>query len=243
MPECSICGATLPEFRRPSNWRQALWGGWTCPHCRHEFDRFGRHLGIAGQPRRTETLDDSTPASDPGGFTLSHTKLRILRPDLYRFPRTLLERLRLIFPQSLYLREQLQNGDTRAALVVSTNPLLVAAYTDELDCVAILQFPGRFVDDYQLRERLRLITVNLYRRSEQYDDDLMPGPNETRRWSGYHPVIADFLTDDIDKLERRKREITEDEWQRATEMGYAYLRERPGVVRDGRPVYAGEAAH
>ena len=40
----------LPEFRRPSNWRQALWGGWTCPQCRHEFDRFGRCLGIAGQP-------------------------------------------------------------------------------------------------------------------------------------------------------------------------------------------------
>ena len=213
MPACSICGAPVPEIRRPSNWRQALWGGWTCPRCQHEFDRWGRCLGIAGRPRRTETLDDSTAASSPGGFTLSHAKLRVLRPDLYRFPRPLLERLKLLFPQRLYLQEQLQNGDSRAAVVVSTNPLLVAAYTDELDCVAMLQFPKRFVDDYQLRERTRLVTVNLYRRAKDYDDDLAPGPNNTQRWTGFHPVIADFLSEDIDRLERRKGEIGEDEWR------------------------------
>jgi hypothetical protein len=154
----------------------------------------------------------------------------------------ILERVRLVFPQRLYLREQLQNGDSRAAVVVSTTPLLVAAYSDELDCVAILQFPRRFVDEYQLSERSRLITVNLYRRRDDYDDDLMPGPNATGHWTGFHPVIADFLTEDRDRVERRKQEIAEEEWQRATELGYAYVRERPGVVRDGRPVHAGEAA-
>ncbi len=39
--KCPRCGAAMPRFRRPANERQALWGGWTCPECRCEMDKYG----------------------------------------------------------------------------------------------------------------------------------------------------------------------------------------------------------
>jgi hypothetical protein len=39
---CPRCGEYLPKFRAPRSWRQALWGGSTCPHCGCEVDRRGR---------------------------------------------------------------------------------------------------------------------------------------------------------------------------------------------------------
>jgi hypothetical protein len=78
----------------------------------------------------SRTLDDSTVASNPGDITLSHQKLRVLRPDLYGFRGliySLLSALRIFPPQKEYIEEQVKYGDSRAAVVVSTNPLLVAA--------------------------------------------------------------------------------------------------------------------
>jgi len=97
---------------------------------------------------RTRTLDDTTSASDAGQITLSHDKLRVLRPDLYGLRglwKSILSVLRVGWPQRIYIEEQLQNGDSRAAVVVATFPLLIAAYTDELDCVAMLRFPDEFI--------------------------------------------------------------------------------------------------
>ena len=38
---CAVCGAELPQIRKPANSRQAMWGGWTCPKCGSELDRNG----------------------------------------------------------------------------------------------------------------------------------------------------------------------------------------------------------
>lgn len=190
---------------------------------------------------RTRTLDDTTCASDPGHITLSHTKLRVLRPDLYGLSgiwKSVLAFFGVGWPQRIYIKEQLQYGDSRAAVVVSITPLLICAYTDELDCVALLRFPYNFVHQYNLSIGTRLLTVNCYRKSQDYDQDLIPGPKLIQRWTGFHPIIADFLTDDYDRLEARKNEITEDEWQRAETMGTEYIQLRPGVARNGRPVYS-----
>jgi hypothetical protein len=39
---CAQCGILMPTFRKPANWRQFMWGGWTCPECGFELDRYGR---------------------------------------------------------------------------------------------------------------------------------------------------------------------------------------------------------
>lgn len=58
-------------------------GGWTCPVCHSEFDRWGRNIGEATSPRTTFTLDNTSYATNPGRITLSDAKLRVLRPELY----------------------------------------------------------------------------------------------------------------------------------------------------------------
>ena len=188
---------------------------------------------------QTRTLDDATYATDPGQISLSHNKLRVLRPDLYGIGgiwKSVLAFLRVDWPERTYVQEQLQCGDSRAAVVVSITPLLIAAYTDELDCVAILHFSDEFVYEYRLSIGTRLVTVNCYGASQEYDSDLILGPKSRQKWTGFHPLIADFLTDDIDRVIARKKGISEDEWQRAESMGTECIKLHPGVARDGRPV-------
>ena len=239
---CEVCGTKVPTVRKPANWRQALWGGWSCPTCGTEFDRWGRNLGETSSRRQTWTLSNPFFAPSPGRLTLSDGKLRALRPDLYTLGQRLRELVGLEFPQRTYLREQLQHGDSRAAVVLATDPLLVAAYTDELDCVAILKFPVELVAEYRLQAGTKLLTVNTYRSEPEIDADLIPGPNATRNCSGFNPLIADFVSDDAERLKTRKQEIAKEEWQRTYRLGREYIKVRPGVARDGRPVHVGQPA-
>lgn len=38
--KCPNCHAPLPTVRAPKNFRQMMWGGWTCPQCKAEFDKW-----------------------------------------------------------------------------------------------------------------------------------------------------------------------------------------------------------
>jgi ribosomal protein L37AE/L43A len=38
--KCPSCNEPLPTFRRPKNFRQMMWGGWTCEKCGSEFDKW-----------------------------------------------------------------------------------------------------------------------------------------------------------------------------------------------------------
>lgn len=53
---CPECGEPAPVVRRPSNRRQALWGGCTCEECGTEYDKWGRP--VAG---------DDDPDDESGG--------------------------------------------------------------------------------------------------------------------------------------------------------------------------------
>ena len=39
---CPSCGTMMPRTRMPSSSRQAIWGGFTCPKCGCEMDKWGR---------------------------------------------------------------------------------------------------------------------------------------------------------------------------------------------------------
>ncbi len=197
---CDVCGTKMPMVRKPANWRQALWGGWSCPNCRTEFDRWGRNLGLTSSRRETWTLSNTNRAGSPGQLTLSDSKLRMLRPDLYSLGQRVRESVGLAFPERTYLREQLANGDSRAAVVLSTDPFLVAAFSDDLDCVAVLNFPIELIEEYRLQVGTKLLTVNTYRSEPEVDADLILGPNAVPGWSGFNPLIADFVSDDTERL-------------------------------------------
>ena len=43
-PACRACGASPPVVRVPKSLREMLWGGWTCPGCGREVDKWGREV-------------------------------------------------------------------------------------------------------------------------------------------------------------------------------------------------------
>ena len=49
------------------------------------------------------------------------------------------------------------------------------------------------------------------------------GPLATPNWSGFHPIIADFIAENVDRVASRKSEIDSREWDRTFRMGKEYL--------------------
>ena len=188
-------------------------------------------------------LDNSSQASDPLGVRLS-------RPRLYQameLPWGLMWFLRLV-PGLRHFRqleemigEYLYHGDSRAALVVSLHPVLVAAYTDELDCVALLEFPVEFLERFQLKLDQRLVSVNVYYRGDDVAPDLIPGPHDTGRWINFEPLIANFLTKELDKVRDRQESISQSEWERCAAAAQEAL--AAGIrPRSGQPLSSGDPA-
>lgn len=184
-------------------------------------------------------------ASNPGRLQVSGESLRRLSPELYA-PRGTIEFQRVLAlnagSPSDHLREirnHLAGGDCRAALVMQTSPLFVAAYTDELDCVVLLEFPDFLVEDYELSEGTRLLTVNMYfdRGSFGMASDLRAGPHDTKRFGNFRPFIAEFLSEDTEQIGLTKLNIPEEEWERTEALGRAALQDKKRKPRLGHPLY------
>jgi hypothetical protein len=190
--------------------------------------------------------DDRTFATNPGSLAISWAKIRELDPELMT-DRTF--RCGPICPvehPSSEMRgrfeEHLQLGDSQPALVVSLAPLVVAAYSIDIDACVLLSFPASFVEQYELAIGARLLTVNTYTNvqakgaSERlYAVDLVPGPRRTG-WSNFVPLIADFVCDDAERVHARKQSIAADLWESASIRANERV-ERFGLstARDGRP--------
>lgn len=183
-------------------------------------------------------------ASHPGRVDLSAERLEQFQPEtaLAQWVWRIWPAFRFLgigFSFSDKLAEQLRFGDSRAAVVVSRSPLLVAAYTADIDCVAILKFPDEFVYKYRLSVGSRLLTVNTYGEDEPHPD-LIRGELADGPWTQLIPQIADFLTEDRRRLEIRKREIAESEWSRVFDLGSQYIASFPGIYRNGNPYHTYE---
>lgn len=186
-------------------------------------------------------------ASDPGSLSLSEKLLQRLRPDWYTGGWDPLGWLDLKVGGRAMARflvaDQLVYGDSRAALVVSLEPLLIAAYTDELDCIALLRFPSELVGAHSLQVGQRLLTVNRYwGPSKPVARDLEHGPASLHQYRNFQPLIAHFLSEDSLALDRRTAEIEEAEWQRTDELAQRYLARFGSVARDGRPWHCAQPA-
>jgi hypothetical protein len=189
------------------------------------------------QPRDTPYMSNEALASDPGGVTIDPGRLRQLSPGLFG--------LGALVPTRAVVRKilaaHLWNGDSRAAVVLSVQPLLVAAYSSDFDAVVVLRFDRRPVDSY-LQVGSRLLTVNTYFSGSTQARDILRGSVVSPAWANFHPVIADFVAADLARVERRKAAISEPEWQRTWDLGQDYLVKRPGQFRDGAPHRSGRSA-
>lgn len=184
----------------------------------------------------------TSTASNPGFFNLSHEKLARLHPELlpgggiWHWLCHWVGNPRDTVKEIAYC---LHEGDCRAAIVVSLEPLLVAAYSDEFDGVVLLRFPPQLAAIHHLAVGERLLTVNNYIQSlATRQTDIRRGERSTGQFTGFIPLIADFLTDDSQRLSEIKQKIGEDEWVRAHALGMQKLEVRWPPPRNGRPRYA-----
>ena len=189
-----------------------------------------------GRPKKLRWKEGDWNVDNPGLFTVDQAKLRRLWPSYYGFRawcRQIIANRRNDMTWRDVIVEQLWLGSIQAAVVVSMKPGRVAAYSDMLDCVAMLGYTTEFLQDFGLREGSKLLTVNYY--DEEPHKDIEFGPGKNSSWKGFLPVIADFLTKDFDRLEERKSALPERYWLRVKELGYDYQSRRPDMWRSGRP--------
>ena len=182
--------------------------------------------------------NDNSFASDPVQIRLNVKRFRRIEPAAGGFRGILWRWFGEGAQFEELLDEHMNLGDSRAACVVSMNPLLVAAYTDELDCVAMLRFPDWLVGEHALGLDSRLLTVNTYEKLGAVAEDLTPGPRNSRHYTNFFPVIAEFVCNASRQIAERKASIAQEEWERCLQQGRAYLECRPGHWRNGSPLYS-----
>ena len=215
-------------------WVALLGGAWL-------FDPLAKALRQFGnQP--SHFFDPTTFATRPGGIGLSDARMRRFHPELYGLAGLFHERR---FPARgvsarearRMIHEHLQKGDSQPALVVSTKPLVVAAYSDDLDCVALLEFDEALVLEHHLQQGSRLLTINTNLDDAAGAHDLQLGPDRCAPWKNFWPCIAEFLSDDVDQIAQLKREIAQDAWLKAARAAKrAWQDGRPQIVRAGQPL-------
>jgi hypothetical protein len=191
-----------------------------------------------------QTINRGSSASNPARLIMSDAKLRRLCPSLYCLT-GIAGFSRCFFWNGwglrYYIGDMLIHGDSRAAVVVSVSPLLVACYCDDLDGVCVLRFPDDLAGDHRIEEGDRLIAVlnswgrHRSARPHEIARDLVQGRNANPRYVNFWPLIAEFLTDDREETDALQQEIYNHEYEWCEKPGKEHLRRYGGAARDGRP--------
>lgn len=176
-------------------------------------------------------VNPDTVAENPGDIRLSAKK--------YKQIKKLIGNNSASFIQSFFLKkrinEYLHFGDTQPAVVVSVSPLTVAAYSDEMDAVAMLRFPDELAEQYALTEGTRLVTSNVYafRRGFDVAKDIFIGKNYLNRYSDFIPMVSLFLSDDELFIRNRTQLFDEKTWERVNRKAQRYIANHPDLYRNG----------
>ncbi len=124
-------------------------------------------------------------------------------------------------------------GDTQPAIVVSTDPLMIGAYSDEMDAIVMLRFPKEFAEQYKLTVGTRLTTSNVYVNGRAVASDIHVGENFSRQYADFVPVVQLFLGKQDEKIMAKTKLFGEETWQKVAEKTEEYVRLYPNCSRDG----------
>lgn len=188
------------------------------------------------------TLDNESQASIEGGLSLSRAKLLELEPGLRGWRGKLFDmRLSLGSGQKLtafeVFQEHLRFGDVGPAVVISTAPLRVAAYANEIDAIIMLAFPDALAKGLDEGDRLIAVCTYAPMQEDGYARDLIPGPNSSGQFSNAAPLIADFLSEDTRKLDTHRRfGVLEEEWEHVARLAAQYRDYFGERARNGLPI-------
>ena len=149
-------------------------------------------------------------------------------------------RINATFPERFHSDMQIEfvsrtlfYGDTQPAVILSTNPLQIAAYSDEMDAVIVLSFPPEFVEKYNLVPGMRLTTSNMYFTGNEIAKDIFVGKNYCNHYVDFVPIVQLFLGKKDDKILAKTELFSEETWSRVMDQAQEYLREHPNFCRDG----------
>ena len=190
-------------------------------------------MGIIETMKRNASYKDGDVyrpgAFNPGLFELNKKKLKALRPQIFGLR---LGQKNIDTWQNVYT--QLNDGDIQPALVMSTKPLLVACYADDMDAVAMLCFPEKLGRKMGWTAGRQLIVTAAYNNPfMKANKDLDCGPRNSGKFKAYGPIIADLYTDNTERLERKKREIPLEMWAYVEAQARQYMANHPGMARNG----------
>lgn len=184
-------------------------------------------------------------ATNPARLTVAMEKLRALEPDLFGDRTFKCGPICGVDHPADHMRKQiaahLRDGNATPAVVVSLRPLVIAAYTSDLDAVVLLRFPLTFAVQYNLSVGTRLVAANLFWRDEEngqiyYAADIVPGPERSGDWTHFGPLIAEFLSDDHAAIAALKRDFDAEDWALLDARARTRI-ERLGLetARNGKP--------
>ena len=174
-------------------------------------------------------LSTDTYAGAPGHLIISKQKWKDMKKahNLSLLDRLLINRTRKNIQQRIYY------GDTQPAVVVSLNPFIVAAYSDEMDAVVLLKFPVLLAQINNIKLYEKLISVNCYGKTEKIAKDIFVGKNYLGNWTDFRPLIGDLLSDDTERINLHKSNIPDFIWDYVRKLGNIYWREHKNLARQG----------
>ncbi|KAJ7129446.1 hypothetical protein C8R44DRAFT_872715 [Mycena epipterygia] len=171
----------------------------------------------------------SSTASAPGGLTASIYKIDNLEL-LATGRKSSLGDHNQIYTLALLINH-LKYGLAEPAVVVSVTPdwVKVAAYTCEFDTVVVLGFPTKAIDLIAPGKTCptvgtRLLVVSQFTSRGSPDTqgvqgDIHMGAKSLNKWYNFHPLVAQYVTDDSHAAlwAERMEEVDEDLWDVAWE--------------------------
>ncbi|MCM1259334.1 MAG: hypothetical protein NC182_00120 [Prevotella sp.] len=177
--------------------------------------------------------DNNTQASNPGRIGISKEKWNEL-PRLLQLEKSQKRYFKKMFKP---IRDFMMHGCAEPAIVMSVKPLLISAYSGEMDAVVMLVFPSSLAKRYHLEIGTRLIVVNTYRRWIYEDDklakDIVLGPHYLGRYRDFNPIVALFLADDEQKCAKKVEKIPEEDWKIIERLSKDYREKYPQTARNG----------
>ena len=121
----------------------------------------------------------------------------------------------------------------------SVDPLIVSAYSDEMDAVIFLRFPNELAQIYGLSAGDRLVTACNYETGGSVAADIFPGAGCSGLYSDMIPIVQLFLAGKKqvlfaggDNEIRARTSIFDDSvWARVNELTEEYAKK--DICRDG----------
>lgn len=188
--------------------------------------------GVADTPLRLKSAKNakmSGKAENQANVNLSYKKFYAIRKIINK---TFAEKFYYDMQMEI-VSKILKFGDTQPAVVVSTNPLLIAAYSDEMDAVIMLKFPTELAAQYDLAAGSRLTTSNSYLKGDKCADDIFPGTEFSCNYADFTPIVQLFIGKKDEKIKGKVDLFDASTWEKVKCKADEYTTAHPELCRDG----------